>query len=338
MARRLLALIAQIVWIAAVGMALIGAAESAARAKIVLKSGKTIEGTIIERTADHVRVREFDGVSLNYDFTEITRIDESKESSPEQTPVTATTQATDPVAQPAASDGSSPTVARALPVEDKPITRAETAIITYRIGGSLPGTETAYIDGERLAVEEHRTGSESVDLDIDDGQWYWQVLLTPGWRPSGGRSRTFGWPGAIRYFEDWMSGSQYQPGEWQGKPVHVYSTAGYDGLFYRGLVVSSRYQSLGREVTQEATDIQLDVPIPAEKFLPPEDLKLRDGGELPSDQERGYGEAIQRNLKSLQTDPAYGDFIRQTTREDGQVDVLVLRKLLRTRGKLLPRI
>ncbi|MBI3324069.1 MAG: hypothetical protein HYZ92_02200 [Candidatus Omnitrophica bacterium] len=65
----------------ALGAVIFAAAPACFADKLVLKSGKEIEGVMIEKTPDYVRIKESDGVAMKYLTEEITQVQQTAESS-----------------------------------------------------------------------------------------------------------------------------------------------------------------------------------------------------------------------------------------------------------------
>ncbi len=331
-------------------------------AKIVLKSGKIIEGEIIERAPDHVRVREADGIALNYYRTEIARLEEGDPAQGSSTPIDTRATVEEAVKTPAQTpSGATSEAARKQPVDvPRAPARASarrwtTAIATYRLDGDEQGQETVYIDGERLAVESHVTmedgrPTDKHSLKIDDGQAMCGVALIS----TGAQAvctKTGGWPALTDYLEDWYPKrevSQTSDAQWQDKPARQYALdsqrAGVEwhqhALFHQGLLVRDELKTnfmRDSRQTREALDAQFDVPVPPEKFVVPSDAQFHDWlSDAMPNLEKQSQQSIQERLIALRDDPDYGGLIAQALRPDGQVDVLLFRRVLRQEAKQPP--
>jgi len=180
----------------------------------------------------------------------------------------------------------------------------KSAVIKYRITGSLQeGTETLYIDdyGRKTRTEREtvltimgRKRRESA-LEIDDGEHLYRIDLL---RKTG--ERTTSYSKVAREMGKIMSPEQKKAMEDLGKEIVkgftgeeklkptgrgvvlgrecvIYDVMGVKSWQWNSLALKTENPSLGNMV-QEAVEIRIDAPIPADVFKPPPGIALTEGG------------------------------------------------------------
>lgn len=221
---------------------------------IVFKSGHKIEGKIIERTDEYIKI-DFYGVPVTHYLDEVETIDGQK-------PVVVSVK---------------PEI---LTPQGFPFS---TAIITYEYEGYQSGKEVAYIDvaHNKIAIERHI--SETVlgstepkdELDIYDGKTYYQISLT---KSMGIKEKREGDAIALIFNEKMYDSYQVQSKKILGKECNMYELPMGNVYFWKGIILKKEINDhpFGEEYnsTQEAIDIQLDVALAAEKFRIPSGIKI----------------------------------------------------------------
>jgi len=184
----------------------------------------------------------------------------------------------------------------------------KSAIIKYRISGSIQqGTQTLSIDdyGKKTRTERETTinviGTKRKDstLEIDDGRDHYRIDLI---RKTGEKTPSFS-----RVAEEMvktMSAEQKKDmeelgkelvrgltgkeemkpagkGTVLGKECAVYDLMGVKSWLWNNLALKIENPSLGNMI-QEAVDLQVDVPIAADKFKAPPDVKITEVSGRPA--------------------------------------------------------
>lgn len=253
---------------------------------IVFKTGKSIEGKIIERSNEYIKI-DFFGVPLTHYFDEIQSINgkspilaaKETEVSPVNLPGPES-PVTESMLETKKSD------AKLKPVDELSFS---TAIITYKYKGSRMGKETVYIDAvnNKIAQEFETSGRlmgrvlTKREMNICDGNMFYHIDLEKN------RGTKEEWRGNCvtavfreKMYLDYYSGD----GSFLGKVCKVYKPTFGTAYFWNGIILKEEITNhpFGKELnyTREAVGIQLDVKIPAEKFHAPSGIKLLTGEEV----------------------------------------------------------
>ena len=179
--------------------------------------------------------------------------------------------------------------------EERPRYPFKSAVITYRISGSIQeGTQVLTIDGHgrRTRTDRDTTLSlmgrkqkESI-VEIDDGESFYRLDLvkktgektvSPS-KIAGDIVRSMS-PDQKKALEDVgrelakgqaVSGELKRAGKGKilGRECDIYEAMGMKVWLWNGLALRKESPSLGSMV-QEAVEIRVDEPIPAERFTPP---------------------------------------------------------------------
>jgi len=260
---------------------------------IVFKTGKSIEGKIIERTNEYIKI-DFFGVPLTHYFDEIQSINgkspilaaKETEALPVKLPVPES-PATESIPETEKSD------AKFKPVEELSFS---TAIITYKYNGSHVGKETVYIDAvnNKIAQEIETSGYlmghtvSKREMNIYDGNMFYHINL----EKNGGTKEEWRGNCVTAVFREKMYLDYYSgEGSFLGKVCKIYKPTSGTVYFWNGIILKEEITNhpFGKELnyTREAVRIQLDVKMPAEKFHVPAGIKLL------------TGEEVMREMKSL---------------------------------------
>lgn len=193
--------------------------------------------------------------------------------------------------------------------EDAPRYPFKSAVVVYKIGGTIQeGTQTVFIDdyGRRTRTERSttltilgRAQRESI-VEIDDGEWSYRIDLikkTAEKTPSFSRLaretvRTMS-PAQKTAFEEigreltkghTASGEIARKGKGKvlGRDCDVYEAMGMTTWIWKNLPLKKESPSLGNMV-QEAVELNVDVPIPPEKFLPPPGVEITEAARVVDD-------------------------------------------------------
>lgn len=265
-------------WAALAGLGLLLIAPASANAeKVTLKSGLTVEGKLVRNDKDFI-VLDRDGVLLIYLIDNIAAFEGAKLKRR-------------PGDKPAAGAGAGAAVSSQLARQSRPF---KTAMVTYRLSGDTEGSETLWIDGDKIAVEQFITRQEGQAIQrstllLDDGRDLVQVDLDA---KQATRTRLGGGEGIIGYFEGEMSDPgayTMREGMHLGLPCRVYEIspgknpayANYRThtlYFHKNLLLkretdfsfASNDVALDIHELKEAIDVQFDVPIPPAKLALPE--------------------------------------------------------------------
>ncbi|MEI6634511.1 MAG: hypothetical protein WCP22_11940 [Chlamydiota bacterium] len=194
--------------------------------------------------------------------------------------------------------------------DERPKYPFKTAVVTYRISGSIQeGTQVLTIDdyGRKTRTERDTTltlmgkkQKESI-VEIDDGESLYRIDLV---KKTGEKTPSFS--RVAREMVQSMSPAQKKTlddigkelakgraaagivkqagkGKVLGRECDVYEAMGMKSWLWNNLPLKKESPSLGAMV-QEAVEINLDLPIPPEKFKPPLGVTITDatrGGEDP---------------------------------------------------------
>ncbi|MCX6338970.1 MAG: hypothetical protein NTX71_03505 [Candidatus Aureabacteria bacterium] len=199
-------------------------------------------------------------------------------------------------------------VAAAMAIDNSRAYPFKSAIITYRISGSIQqGTQTLYIDdhGTKTRTERETTmnvmGTKRKDssLEIDDGNYHYRIDLM---RKTGEKT-----PSYSKMAEEMvrtMSEDQKKDMEKLGKELAkgltgreavkpagkgivlgkecaVYDLMGVKSWLWNNLALKIKNPALGN-MTQEAVELKVDVPIEPDKFKVPPDVKITEASGRPA--------------------------------------------------------
>jgi len=194
--------------------------------------------------------------------------------------------------------------------DERPKYPFKSAVVTYRISGSIQeGTQTLTIDdhGRKTRTERDTTltlmgkkQKESI-VEIDDGESLYRIDLV---KKTGEKTQSFSRvaremvrsmsPAQKKALEDIgkelakghaTTGEVKQAGKGKvlGRECDVYEAMGMKSWLWNNLPLKKESPALGNMV-QEAVEINLDKPIPPEKFKPPPGVTITEatrGGEGP---------------------------------------------------------
>jgi len=261
---------------------------------IVLKSGKKIEGKIIEKNETYITV-DFEGGTLPYFYEDIETIDGKKLAL--ATPI-------DPLNP--ASSVNKEVVRQANSVRKLPFS---TAIITYEdSGGNNKGKEVVYIDVAKNKV------SRDIDLEIimkgvvtkintreiSDGKALTRVNFI--------EKTTTSFPGrggdflSLMFNED-MFLSHYKGKRFiLGKECKEYQTAEELLCFWNAILLKEEIISDRINFVKEVQSIKLDIPISQEKFEIPADMKIltpEEAVEIVRKKQQGNEEVKKEDLETI---------------------------------------
>jgi len=291
---------------------------------VLLKSGKTVDGKIIERTGKYIKLEMKDiGIPLTYFLGDIETIDGQK-------PILAKEETKSPFLDSKGLD-SSETKRMNHEVITNPESRDEvktirklpfsTAIITYKdSGAAFNGKEIAYIDAKDNKVShdtfvEGKIGGvnkKSSKRDLCDGKTLYQIDLEEKTAPSfvvengDAISNIFMEEMHLQYYQGQKS--------FLGKECKVYSSMpGEEFYFWNGILLRQKVTNhpMGNlfNITREAVDIKLNVPIPEDKFEVPSGMKvmtpketIEDMQKMASDLKNMKREDMQKMLEDMKKD------------------------------------
>jgi len=249
---------------------------------ILLKSGKTVEGKLIEKTDKYIKI-DFQGTSLTYFFDEIESIDGQKQP--------LTLEKKEPISEPNVNQVSENSVQSDITQETKnqktdavSATKLpfSTAIIKYVWRGWAEGESSIFLDVKHnRAAQEHNTtrGNKRITMNtmnIYDGKFFY--TFSPGKKTGVMTERKEGILG-IFFDEAVYSNLSAKQENFLGKECNVYETKGSGKLyFWNGIMLKQEILAQGNlsGSTIEATSIQLDVPIPSDKFDIPKEIEFKE--------------------------------------------------------------
>ncbi len=226
-----------------------------------------------------------------------------------------------------------------------------TAIITYEYKGRQKAKEMVYIDAaENKVAIEHAVNMGLADLipgaaerTIYDGETAYMI------RSGDNKVIKMEQMGNVIsdiFMEQFYFGHPVTKQVFLGKECNVYAHPMGKAYFWEGLLLKSETAIPGDEgynMVKEATDIQVDVDIPSEKFELPEGAKvmswaemMKDFGGMAGETEGslGWEEEYQQQrkehlLEQAQFDPEIEKILKEATKEDGTLDLGKTDKLLR---------
>lgn len=263
---------------------------------VSLKSGKTIEGKILEKTDKAIKI-DISGIPITYYFEEIESIDgeklalptkETKVSSPDSLGMQSLeTKKADKEVNVNLKSAEEAKAVRGLPFS--------TAIITYIDSGDVySGEEIVYIDATNNKVSHDtmvtaKLGSAIKKInqrDICDGKTLYHIDLDEKTAPSftiengDAISNIFMESMYLKYYKEQKS--------FLGKECKVYSSMpGEEFYFWNGILLKQQTTNhpMGDQfnVTKEAVDIKLNVPIPIDKFEVPSGIEVMTPEETKED-------------------------------------------------------
>lgn len=262
---------------------------------IIFKTGKSIEGKIIERTNEYIKI-DFFGAPITYYFDEIQSINgKSPILAAKKTEILPVNM---PDSESLIDESMSETEKsmRIKPVGELPFS---TAVITYKYKGSHVGKETVYIDAvnNKIAQEVETSGSlmgralSKREKNIYDGKMFYHINLEKG----GGTKEEWRGNCVTAVFKenkylDYYSGS----GSFLGKVCKVYKPTFGTAYFWNGIILKEEITNhqFGKEFnyTREAVDIQLDAVISPDKFKVPAGIKLMTGEEMVGEMKKMFEE------------------------------------------------
>ena len=274
---------------------------------LYLKSGEVIQGKLVEKT-DKALVLEKHGSSLSFKLDEIIKVEESDTRKDISAGYT-------------------------FPFS--------TAIITYEYKGFKKGKETLYIDAakNKMATETH--SGDTNRLSIYDGKVFYDTDLDEK------ETTAMEIKGELTSFlsqEKLFLGHPVKLESFLGKECKVYEHSMAKAYFWHGipLKLETTNHPFGKEFnyTITAVTIQLDVPLPEEKFKIPEDVEAKPMEEwikklkkmTAEDKdwlEKSEQEERKRLLEKTEEDKEIKKLLEEATRKDGTIDLKKARKLMR---------
>jgi hypothetical protein len=184
----------------------------------------------------------------------------------------------------------------------------KSAIITYRISGSIQqGAQTLYIDdyGKKTRTERETTitvmGAKRKDssLEIDDGNYHYRIDLM---RKTGEKTPSYSKMAEemVRTMSEDQKNDMEKLGKELakgltgkeavkpagkgtvlGKECAVYDLMGVKSWLWNNLALKIKNPALGN-MTQEAVELKVDVPIEPDKFKVPPDVKISEASGRPA--------------------------------------------------------
>ena len=176
----------------------------------------------------------------------------------------------------------------------------ESGIVEYELTGFQNGTETLWFEKWGLrsarrtsAVVESPEGKQPIEkLEIIDGPWIWQLNLRT---KVGARSRN-PWIAELRAAgdRDFRELGELLMQKERAKPIGTDTIAGkpcnlwesHEGQkrtwMWESLPLKTEVNVVGHVTTTEAKSLREEVPIPAEVFLAPPEVKIEAAFETPS--------------------------------------------------------
>jgi len=167
-------------------------------------------------------------------------------------------------------------------------TEIKTAIIHYKNGES---SLIVYIDGNKKAAESFNKKGEKTRLEFFDGENSYQVSLIDNGAVKLDNPRALL---TVYYFLD-------EPGKEKlsrkafvlGKECNVYQMRSGTYYFWRGIMLKREF-NMSFSLITEAINIEINVPIPKDKFIVPSNIKSASLSELRDAQsKRIFGELSQ---------------------------------------------
>ena len=268
---------------------------------VYLKSGEIIKGKLVEKTPEMVTIDKF-GNKLSFKFAEILKMEE-------------------------AESGKGLSTKYSLPFS--------TAIITYDLKGYLKGKEVIYIDAtnnkvaiETSAVSEYAGFSNKDNsLQIYDEKAIYNVNLGERSCISIEREGV-----AVRdiFGEPFYFGRPVEQESFLGKDCNVYKLPEGKVYFWNGILLKDeRKDSSDFNFYKEATEIKLDVELPAEKFKVPEGIEIKSMEKFTEDlqqEQKKYQQQMSDDIKKqlekgAETDPQTKKVLAEITKQDGTLDL-----------------
>jgi hypothetical protein len=232
-----------------IGLALFINPKTVFSETLILKSGQKIEGKILEKTEEYIKI-DFQGVTLTYFLDEIENI---------------------------------PAKPRAF----------KTAIITYNLSGLQNGEEIVYIDGNKFATDVNVTETiagvsrESKVRYFFDGENVFVVncknqeaikMNLP--QAKGIKDNT-----PVYLNEGSFKNYPVENEKLLNRDCKVYKVGENKFYFCDGILLKQIMYG-EYDLTKEAIDIKIDVPVPEEKFKVPDNFKIIDEKESLRDLEK----------------------------------------------------
>jgi hypothetical protein len=260
--------------------------------ELILKSGQKIEGKILEKTDKYVNIDSGLGVGITYYVDEIDTLDGQKLLLPAPKPLPKITSTDSAVVTPSVKKTVQNNLASQALVEiSKPVDNKlpfSTAIILYRYEGGMQGSGQIYIDLVHNRIDQEDNFSSSFITGSSGGQ------------TSANNQRTMYDGNNVYQFEyrdniaiqmpvqksavevmfkeqDYIANYLGQ-GTVLDKDCKIYKFDVGKLYFWNGIVlkqdVTDNPISDKFNYKKEAVDIQVDVPIPDEKFVVPDGIKI----------------------------------------------------------------
>jgi hypothetical protein len=199
-------------------------------------------------------------------------------------------------------------VAAAMAIDNSRAYPFKSAIITYRISGSIQqGAQTLYIDdyGTKTRTERETTINvmgakrKHSSLEIDDGNYHYRIDLM---RKTGEKTPSYSKMAEemVRTMSEdqkkdmeklgkelakGLTGKEEMKpagkGTVLGKECAVYDLMGVKTWLWNNLALKIENPALGN-MLQEAVELQVDVPIAADRFKAPPDIKITEASGRPA--------------------------------------------------------
>ena len=263
---------------------------------IVLKSGNTIEGKMLERTDEYIKI-DFEEAPLTYFMDEIDSIDGQK--------VGLTSKKVALTEQPLQVDRSEEKQEPTQRADLKQKLPFSKAIITYNCSGFKNGQEIAYIDTNqnKIAIKSSLTRSfggvtkTEKQLTIYDGRTLYYVDLEDN---EGAKMELVGDIISEVFPERKYLSYPVTKENFLDKECKVYQGPYGKAYFWNGILLKENTKHpFGDKFSQakEAVNIQLDVDIPSGIFNLPANVKLRSMQEMATEIEDTMKKLQQRQEK-----------------------------------------
>jgi hypothetical protein len=253
------------------------------RADIIrLKSGKTIEGKIIERTAGNPKI-DIQGASLMYSLDEIADIQQEPITSASKAQETAPVQERQDSSIQVENSTAKKTDIAAPSLSDRNLPFS-TVVIKYQVSGEIyNGAETVYVDVQKNTVSrdvevQGKVNDQTIEIksrDINDGKTMRhtdlieKIAFSTEVKEGDAISNMFN--------KDRYLGCQKEQGSFLGKECDVYTMPGAKAFFWNDILMKEDLTNLSKEgqviATKTAVDITLDVPVSEDKFSVPPGVK-----------------------------------------------------------------